>query len=155
MTEQHNRTEPNRTEQNSGPGTEQKTEQAGGPRKGGPAVRFDVPEHLSRTAPVRLFVKSRYGKVHYLDGGTVPHVTRDGRNILLRIWTGTCPKCGEEFQTRTTLGSPPVVRRCERHRKLSRSTGVSKDPQIAASVALAHAVAPAMREAARRERERV
>ena len=92
MTEQHTRTEPNRTEQNSGPGTEQKTEQAGSPSTKGPAVRFDVPRTEQPKRPVRLFGAGRAGKAPKDDAG------------------------------------------------------------IKASVALALAVAPAMREAAKRER---
>lgn len=92
MTEQHNRTGPNRTEQNSKQGTEQKTEQAGSPSTKGPAVRFDVPRTEQPKRPVRLF----------------------GAGLARK-------------SSKTHAG-------------------------IKASVALAHAVAPAMREHARRER---
>ena len=95
MTEQRTRTGPNKTEQNSRPGTEQKTEQAGVPRKGGPLFGLTCPEQNSRTRSVRLFDAGRAGKASKADTG------------------------------------------------------------IKAYVALALAVAPAMREAARRERERV
>lgn len=95
MTEQRTRTGPNKTEQNSRPGTEQKTEQAGVPRKGGPLFGLTCPEQNSRTRSVRLFDAGRAGNSAKTRGG------------------------------------------------------------IKASVAAALAVAPAMREAARRERERV
>ena len=69
MTEQRTRTGPNKTEQNSRPGTEQKTEQAGVPRKGGPLFGLTCPEQNSRSRPVRLFGAGRAGKASKADTG--------------------------------------------------------------------------------------
>jgi hypothetical protein len=45
-----------------------------------------------------------------------PYKRKDGEMTIIAIWVSRCPECDAEFQTRTSIGRPPRIRRCEAHR---------------------------------------
>ena len=44
--------------------------------------------------------------------GHRPHVTRDGRDIVLIEWTGVCAQCRQDYDFATTLDTSRGAKRC-------------------------------------------
>ena len=44
--------------------------------------------------------------------GNRPHITRDGREIVLIEWTGVCAQCRKDYDFATTLDTARGAKRC-------------------------------------------